>query len=393
MLTSLFGDLQPRRGPLRSDRDSPTGFANTAVFEDAAQGFAATQVMDELRPARVRPQPVVEDVFVSGSPAAAMRAHFAGTRSDLERASSMITLLDPSRLWAPAVVKTLSDASGQPVEKLHVREQGTLRTLAVVERTMLPRRQNGPLKVYHADIRASGAEHDEIATVLAEHSHMTTVIVGALQPHAVEMLLRALLAATQGPNWHCPWLMFLLPPGSDLLRERILSQPWPAQVHTAAVAVSLTGTSTVWNTVLAAWDAAQQDPQPQQAAPERAPQDSASLGRALAGLARTEGVLACGVVDLDRGELLASDSRQDDEPGLARAARALVAARAAHIQAVGNAEALPEELLVTVPGRIQLLRCVGQGPRPMALALVLDRQNANLALVRFKLAEAERQLG
>ena len=79
MLTSLFGDLQPRRGALRSDRDNAAGFANTTVFEDAAQGFAATQVMDELRPARVRPQPVVEDVFVSGSPAAAMRAHFAGT--------------------------------------------------------------------------------------------------------------------------------------------------------------------------------------------------------------------------------------------------------------------------------------------------------------------------
>jgi hypothetical protein len=399
MLTSLFGDLTPLRVPAKkaereTAKPAPADFAATEVMEDAVAdddgGFAATRLLEDAAPAalQLEQDPHVTDVFVSGSPAEAIRQHFASTRAQLDQASSMITLLDPSQLWASAVVKALSDATGQPLEKLHVRERGTLRTLAVVERTTLPRRQAGPLKIYHADIRALGAEHDEIASALAERSHMTTVIIGALQPHAIDLLLRAMVQATRSPQWHCPWLMFLLPPGSEALRQRILDQPWPAHVHPAAVPVSLTGTSTVWNTVLAAWDAAHAEQPPVQPVVARNP-DNAMLTRALAGLARTEGVLACGVVELAHGDLLASDSRTAQGGQLAGAAKALVAARAGHAKLSGEAE-LPEELLVTLPGRIQLLRAHAR--TPLGVVLLLDRQHANLALVRFKLMETERQL-
>ncbi|OYU77768.1 MAG: hypothetical protein CFE45_30355, partial [Burkholderiales bacterium PBB5] len=98
------------------------------------------------------------DLLVDASPAAAMRAHFAQHRADLQRASAMVTLIDPSRLWASQVVHALADAAGQPVQRLHLRERATLRTLATVERTLVPRRGAEPLRVYQADIRASALE-------------------------------------------------------------------------------------------------------------------------------------------------------------------------------------------------------------------------------------------
>ncbi|MCV4633387.1 hypothetical protein OFB83_32820, partial [Escherichia coli] len=66
------------------------------------------------------------DLFVVGSPAQAIRQHLAETRADLKTASRQITLFDPGRMWAAGVVKALSDASGQPVERLHLRRQNTL---------------------------------------------------------------------------------------------------------------------------------------------------------------------------------------------------------------------------------------------------------------------------
>jgi hypothetical protein len=379
MLKTLFGDLGPK--PVESQ-----AYGETQVV------FAATAVLDERVPAALPREhdPHVVDVFVSGSPAHTIREHFNTSRADLGQAPSMITLLDPSRIWAPAVVKALSDASGQPVEKLHLRERGTLRTLAVVERTAVPRRTGGPLKIYHADVRASGAEHDEIVNALAERSHMTAVIVGALQPHAVEALLRSLLAATRQPDWHCPWLVFLLPPGAAMLRHRVLSQEWPARVRATALAETLNGASAVWNTVLSAWEACANAPTFSPSAPGRLVDDS-SLSKALFSLVRTEGVIASGVVDLTTGDLLAHDSRDSLNFDLATRARRLTAARRV-FSTQADPGAGSEELMVTQGSRIELLRAVQPAPSRFGMVLVMDRRLANLALIRFKLMQAEKHL-
>ena len=75
------------------------------------------------------------------------------------------------------MVHALTDAAGQPVQRLNLRERATLRTLAVIERTLVPRRQAGALRVYHAAIRASamaqGLAQDEISNALAERSELT----------------------------------------------------------------------------------------------------------------------------------------------------------------------------------------------------------------------------
>ena len=108
----------------------------------------------------------------------------------------MITLLDPVGVWASSVVKALSDAGGRPIEKLHLREQSTLRTIAMIERTTLVRRQEDTLRIFHADVRAPGPENAEIPVALMERSQMTAVIIGPMQPHAIDALLGSLQHAT-----------------------------------------------------------------------------------------------------------------------------------------------------------------------------------------------------
>jgi hypothetical protein len=377
MLTSLFGELSPLRNRYVTEDAIDDGFAATAIFEVSAPAIQARAI-----------DPHVVDLFVTGLPALAIREHLATARADLETAGAMISLVDPSRLWAPAVIKSLSDSAGQPVEKVQLRERATLRTLATIERAAVLRRVGLPLKVYHADIRAPGEQHDEIANALAERSHMTAVIIGTLQPNAIDVLLRSLLAATRQKNWHCPWLVFLLPPNSAALQQLVLGQDWPTHIHTAALSESLTDAPTVWHTVLTAWEATQTSVQVPETPPEPEPD---ALSRSLVALARTDGVLACGIVELQHGELISLESRASAGNELVGAARALCIARAAHASATGSAGQPADELLVTDANRVQMLRAGGAPGRP-GVVLLLDRAHANLALVRFKLIEIERNL-
>lgn len=395
MLSSLFGDLTPRRLP--------------AAPPQAARGATAADTTTVAMP--------TEDVVVEASPAEAIRAHFALHRQDLQLASAMVTLLDPSGLWASQVVHALADAAGQPVQRVNLREQATLRTLAVIERTLVPRRGADALRVYHADLRAGAMTSDlarhEITTALAEGSQMTAVIVGTMQPHALVSLLRALLHATCQPEWRCPQLLFILPPGAAALRQRILEQPWPPNVQASAVAEPLASAASVWNCLLEAWEATQglgmpagtrTGPPPAAvgraptlaSAVEHAPMRHASLpqpqvlNRLLLPLARSEGLLACGIVDLNRGDLLASQHREQPPTDLSALALALCAARQAHHTVTGG-DNPPDEVLITAGPRQTLLRRL-PGEAALGFVAVLDRQHANLALLRFRLMDAERAL-
>ena len=100
MLTSLFGDLGPARN---SDAKKSSGDA-----DERAPVFAATSIMESVATeVNERGQMVdrhLRDLVIGGgSPAHAIREHFAATRADLDTASSMITLLDPVGVWASSV--------------------------------------------------------------------------------------------------------------------------------------------------------------------------------------------------------------------------------------------------------------------------------------------------
>lgn len=430
MLTSLFGDLGPPRDPSKKSHHEAElpdqGFAATAILESMA-----TEVNDQGKMVD-RHQ---HDLVVSGSPAQAIRDHFATTRADLETASRLITLLDPVGIWASAVIKALSDAGGRPIERLHLREQTTLRTLATIERTTLVRRHEETLKIYHADVRAPGRDNAQIPVALMERSHMTTVVIGPMQPHAIDSLLVSLQEATALPTWRCPNLLFMLPPNAVWIANKISAVPWPARIHVHVLNESLTSASSVWNAMLGMWNHVKTQPawEPPDAAlsvpdypikvadlqsrrslgpsssnPSVAASvhlskpvmrvshhalDPAKAQTALAEMLAVDGLIGCAVVDGTTGLVLARESREDQPADLDLSAAASAQVLRAHRMAARNMGLSDQidEVMVSAGLRQQVLRTVSRHPDLFLLAL-LDKQRANLALARYKLMEVEKGL-
>jgi predicted regulator of Ras-like GTPase activity (Roadblock/LC7/MglB family) len=419
MLTSLFGDLGP----------SPS--RKTGTDEDSGeQGFAATTILESVATeVNDRGQMVdrhLHDLVVVGSPAQAIREHFGTTRSDLETASRLITLLDPTGVWASAVIKALSDAGGQPVERLHLREQTTLRTLAMIERTTLVRRHEDTLKIYHADVRAPGRDNAEIPAALMERSQMTTVIIGAMQPHAIDALLAELHQATHLPSWRCPNLLFMLPPNAVWIANKVSSVVWPQRLHVHVLSESMSSASSVWNAMLGMWNHVKSQPgwEPAGAPPDgsvgpghplrvadfggavspvtqvtkpplmrvsRAVLDPARAKQALADMLTLDGLLGCAVVDGTNGLVLARELREDQPVDMDLAAAACAQVLRAHrlaARSMGLSEHI-DEVMTSAGARQQVLRTVTHYPE-LFMVVLLDKQRTNLALARFKLMEVER---
>lgn len=445
MLTSLFGELGPPRDPFKKPRQEPEG---------PDQGFAATAILESMATEVNDQGKMVDrhqhDLVVSGSPAQAIREHFATTRADLETASRLITILDPVGVWASAVIKALSDAGGRPIERLHLRDQTTLRTLATIERTTLVRRHEETLKIYHADVRAPGRENAEIPIALMERSHMTTVVVGPMQPHAVDALLASLLEAVSLPTWRCPNLLVMLPPNAAWVAHKVSAVPWPTRLHVHVITESMTSASSVWNAMLGMWNhvktqpaweppnaalgvadypikvADLQAPEPSTAslAPSVTPSvisgprqsqtlppglrtvhrpsaqrashhvlDPAKARNALTDMLTIDGLLGCAVVDGTTGLVLARDSREDQPADLDLSAAASAQVLRAHRLAARNMGLSDhiDEVMVSAGNRQQVLRTVS-GHADLFLLALLDKQRANLALARYKLMEVEKGL-
>jgi predicted regulator of Ras-like GTPase activity (Roadblock/LC7/MglB family) len=374
MLKSLFGEL---------------GLLPPA----AGQDFAATTLLDQQDARLAQDGRLVDrrrhDLYVTGSPAQAMRDHLAATADD--GASHMITLLDPGELWAPAVIKALSDATGQPIEHLDLRDQASARTLATIERTVVPRRGEPSIKLYRADLRAAEGDAARIPFVLMERSEMAAVIFGALPPLSVDVLLERLQAAVREPTWRCKALLFLLPPHASALAHRIAHAEWPAQLLVEIREESLSGSSAVWNTLLGSWDRLQ--PASRAAMPGAEP-DTQHLHQLLKAVLYTDGVLGCAIAQED-GRVIAGELRgAHGELDLDRAAQALAAALRAQQQALAELDGSdPVDELVTSAGTRQyVLRPIKRHGGLFVFA-ALTRAAANLALVRLRLGEAEKQLG
>ena len=434
MLTSLFGDL-------RSARDAK---AKSSEFEDTqvvggSQDFAATAIMESTATeVNDRGQIIdrhVSDLVVTGSPAQAIREHFAATRADLETATSMITLLDPVGVWASSVVKALSDAGGRPIEKLHLREQSTLRTIAMIERTMLVRRHEDTLRIFHADVRAPGPENAEIPVALMERSQMTAVIIGPMQPHAIDALLGSLKHATSLATWRCAHLLFQLPPNANWINAKVEAIDWPERLHVHIVSEPMTGASSVWNAMLNVWNEAKLQPgwDPSAVSPMLGTSDfpikvgeldagngngagakalgsvdspvganamaarpvlDAARGRqALASLLKLDGLLGCALVEAASGLVLAHETRDpeslDMEVAAASCAQVLAAHRSAAVT-MGLADPI-DEVITTAGSRHVLIRAL-QRHADLVLVALLEKNRTNLALARFQLLEVERSL-
>ena len=433
MLTSLFGDLGPRDG-----KNKPRDFDDTQP--DSQGGFAATAIMESVATeVNERGQIIdrhVSDLVVTGSPAQAIREHFAATRPDLDTATSMITLLDPVGVWASSVIKALSDAGGRPIERLHLREKTTLRTIAMIERTTLVRRQEDTLRIFHADVRAPGPENAEIPVALMERSQMTAVIIGPMQPHAIDALLASLRQATSLPTWRCPQLLFQLPPNATWINDKVAAVVWPARLHVHIVSEPMTGASSVWNAMLGVWNEAKLQPgwDPGAVSPMLGTSDfpikvddigalggaarptvagavaGAAAGaagaqvtrgvldplrgrQALSGLIKLDGLLGCALVDSSSGLVLAHETREDsalDMELAAAAATQVLRAQRDAARNMGLADPI-DEVITTAGARNVLIRAL-QRHTDLFIVALFEKHRTNLALARFQLLEVERTL-
>jgi len=436
MLTSLFGDLGPRDG-----KNKPRDFDDTQP--DSQGGFAATAIMESVATeVNERGQIIdrhVSDLVVTGSPAQAIREHFAATRPDLDTATSMITLLDPVGVWASSVIKALSDAGGRPIERLHLREKTTLRTIAMIERTTLVRRQEDTLRIFHADVRAPGPENAEIPVALMERSQMTAVIIGPMQPHAIDALLASLRQATSLPTWRCPQLLFQLPPNATWINNKVQAMVWPQRLHVHIVSEPMTGASSVWNAMLGVWNEVKLQPgwdpmavspmlgigdfpikvgeigggaptaTPARAAGTAVPivdgvtgsalqltrgvLDATRGRQALSSLLKLDGLIGCALVDAGTGLVMAHESRAeqsiDMELAAAAAAQVLRAQRDS-ARSMGLTDPI-DELITTAGSRNILIRALQRHAELFIVAL-FEKHRTNLALARFQLLEVERSL-
>ena len=439
VLTSLFGDLGSDKNAARNPRDGAPGdpaFQATAIMETVATEVNAQGQMVDRHS---------HDLVVTGSAAQAIREHLAGTRSDLDTATSLITLLDPAGVWASAVIKALSDAGGQPIERLHLREQHTLRTLATIERTTLVRRHEDTLRIYHAEVRAPGRDNAEVPVALMERSQLTTVIVGPLEPHPIDDLLAALHHAAGTPSWRCRNLLFVLPPNAVWIANKIGAVEWPPNLQVHVLSEPMTSASSVWNAMLGMWNHVKAQPgwspdagaaaaggaaragtaQAHRASPggmlgaashavpmaaphippglnavpaamsiSRSLLDPSLARSALAAMAALDGLLGGAVVDSTTGLVLASDSHGDPALDMNMAAAAAAQVLRAHRHAarsMGSPDQI-DEVIASAGMRQQIMRTLSHHPELFLVAL-FDRHRTNLALARLQLADVERRLG
>lgn len=382
MLKSLFGEL----GPPERGRDDPQA-------ADAVP-FGVHGRLDDGGE---------QNVFVTGSPAQAIREHFRAGLAAGEPAAPMMTLIDQSHRRAPALLRALGAASGAALERLQLREQATLRRLATIERVGVQRRGRPLLKVYQAESRDGGNDEAEVVTALAERSQLTVVLLAGASVDAALHTLRALLDAVRQSTWRCPALAFFLPADATWLAARIGGADWPPRLTVDVFEDTLQGDATLWQDLLQLWDRGDAAPATGGGGDGTAEAlDLPLVGRLLAQLVHGEGLSGCALVDAAAGTVLAGElplaGDGDVEPpvpsagGLHRAAMACSLALRGHLHAARSLGLPPvEEITLAAGDQMHVMRLVASHPGWFLLAM-LDRRRTNATLVRFKLMEAEKNI-
>jgi hypothetical protein len=417
MLKSLFGDLT-----LRDPQQVSADFAATAILETvSAEVNDRGQIVDQH----------LRDLFVTGSPAQAMRAHFAATQDDQAAGTRLVALHDPARMWAASVVKALSDASGQPIERLHLRDQSTMATLAMIERTTLPRRVDDSLKIYHADVRSGTPQASDIPIALMERADLACVIVGPLNPVALDDLLASLAVAAFAPTWRCPCILFLLPVGAAAIANKVASAQWPRALRVQTLSEPLTSASAVWNALLSYWNrikpvagqaplavppaglgigdfpikVADFGPAPDLPETPLAPAahrpgggtripDPQRAALMVQELMRLEGMLYAVVADGATGMVVAADGQGMDPEQAAAAATELMRTHRRVLRHTGHPRPQDpvDEVQAAVGGRYYIVRALHVFPDHFVF-VALDKLRSNLAMARFRLLELQHTLG
>jgi predicted regulator of Ras-like GTPase activity (Roadblock/LC7/MglB family) len=293
------------------------------------------------------------------------------------------------------------------------------------------RRHEDTLRIFHADVRAPGPENAEIPVALMERSQMTAVIIGPMQPHAIDALLGSLKHATSLPTWRCAHLLFQLPPNAAWINGKVAAVAWPERLHVHIVSEPMTGASSVWNAMLNVWNEAKLQPgwDPEAVSPmlgtsdfpikvgdlgvpgestaasglggaeaeaavaPRPALDGARGRQALSSLLKLDGLLGCALVDAVSGLVLAHETRDPQSLDMELAAAACAQVLGGHrnaAQSMGLSDPI-DEVITTAGGRHVLIRALQRHP-DLVLVALLEKNRTNLALARFQLLEVERSL-
>ncbi len=403
MLKSLFGDLSS----LPPRKDTPDSVLQVARLhplfrrrDDNADASLAERVE--------------QDVFVSGSPAQAMRAHLAAM-APID-GHQVVTLMDSGHRLAPRLIRSLSAATGEPVQRLNIRDHASQHPMVILERTVVPRGSEPALKLYHVEVppwQGDRAPVDDSAStpyVLMEASSMAAVVMSRMTAAEADDALAKLALASQAPSWRCPTLIFVLTHDTAWVAERIQNAHWPADMRVdivlesslpsvaprealTAAAETEASPAAVWNALLSAWD--RQDGAnlpPAHIDQALAAERSRAIGRTLRNLMMTEGIVGCAVADMQSGTLVAGESH-DADVDLTQACAALAPLMRAQQDACRLLDGgAPLEEMFLSAGEVQFV------VRPLTASGVLyliarvNRAQSNLTLVRLKLAEAQAAL-
>ena len=338
-------------------------------------------------------------------------------------------------MWAASVIRALADASGQPIERLSLRDQASLNLMATIERTTLPRRTDDTLKIYHADIQADGTDAAEVQTALMERSDLSVVIIGPMAPSAIDEMLADLHDATQSLHWQCRNLLFMLPVGAAWMVQKIEQMDWPAQVRVESMCEPLTSASAVWNRMLAHWQRLRSEQPASSSAPMPLADPASPPGPASPsaqpststvfvsqpegadeGVAETvdtrgpavhprqalavldeltvlDGLIFVALVDGQTGKVRACPARGPDIDRAAVAAAEIWKTHRRTLRQLGHSRPGDplEEILVTAGSRYHILRTLRAHPDLFILA-VLDKLRSNLAMTRYRIMEAQQVL-
>jgi predicted regulator of Ras-like GTPase activity (Roadblock/LC7/MglB family) len=255
------------------------------------------------------------------------------------------------------------------------------------------------------------------------------VIIGPMQPHAIDALLGSLKHATSLPTWRCAHLLFQLPPNANWINAKVEAVEWPERLHVHIVSEPMTGASSVWNAMLNVWNEAKLQPgwDPAAVSPMLGTSDfpikvgeldanpvaakatdsdaaatatatrpmlDAARGRqALASLLKLDGLLGCALVEAATGLVLAHETRDPESLDMELAGASCAQVLAGHRKAaltMGLSDPI-DEVITTAGSRHVLIRAL-QRHADLVLVALLEKHRTNLALARFQLLEVERSL-
>jgi hypothetical protein len=308
-----------------------------------------------------------------------------------------LTVVDPLGVWAPSLLKAVADASGNPLERMSLRDGTSLRAMARVQRTSVLQRDGDVLHLQHSDDSRGHDRGVPVALALMPCSQMSSIVIGPMAPPDIDALLADIHRAVLSPEWRCTALQFLLPHNAAWIANKVSSTDWPQHLRVLICQQLLTSTSEVWSALQSGWAVARTLPRRTR---------SVSFTPALGGLGSPHtpeltwvqrldtllplpGVLACAAIDAADGGLLAHRTRDAAATPMARTALRLATwLRAEGSSSVGTgrngADDPLDELLATTATQVQLLRRAS-GARPIYWLLLLDRQKANVDDLRQRL--------